>query len=125
MGYDCFCDYDPAQFYRRVGIKVARKEFRCDECNHRIRPGDRYERVTAKWDFGIATFITCEHCVELRNWAQIYVPCFCWAHGNLLQDITDMVEQVRHDVPGFFFEYGRRLIAARRAKSRPSIPEAR
>lgn len=125
MGYGCSCDYDPAEFYRSVDVKSARKEFRCDECGHPIRPRDSYERVTAKWDGGIATFITCKHCVELRNWAKISVPCFCWAHGSLLDDIKDMVEQVRHDVPGFFFEYGRRLIAAQRAKSRPSTPEAR
>lgn len=116
MSYDCYCDYDPPEFCAHRMVK-ARKQFRCEECGHRIQPGQLYERTSGKWDGYFCTFVTCRHCAGLREWARISVPCFCWTYGNVLEDIRDMVAQVRRDVPGFFFEYGRRVIAAKRAKA--------
>lgn len=117
MSYDCHCDYDPPEFWSKQDVKAARKEYRCEECGHKIRVGEPYERVNGKWEGYLDTFLTCQHCVSLREWAKISVPCFCWAHSNLLEDIREMVSEVRHDVPGFFFEYGRRVIAIKRARA--------
>ena len=117
MAYDCSCDYEPPSLYSKRLVKSARKRFFCCECGHTIKPGDSYERITGLWDGYFDSFVTCRHCASLKAWAIVSVPCFCWAHGNLLQDVRDMVDEVRHDVPGFFFEYGRRVIAAKRAKA--------
>ena len=43
------------------------------------------------------------------------MPCFC-AHriGELHERVRDMVRDVAPEVPGFFMEYGRRMVAIRR-----------
>jgi hypothetical protein len=116
MTNDCTCDYDPPDFYFPRRIKAARKQHKCEECGSVIAPGESYEYLFAQWDGFRATIFTCERCVELREWAKISVPCFCWTHGNLLDDVETMVEEVRYDVPGFFFEYGRRIVKINRQK---------
>jgi hypothetical protein len=46
---DCFCDYDPPEFYWKR-IRRARKQHKCEECCGYIMPGEQYECVTGKWD---------------------------------------------------------------------------
>ena len=116
MSYDCHCDYEPAEYFSKRSVKAARKAHVCDECSKPIRPGEPYEYLAGKWDGWHGQFRICRHCQSLLEWALISVPCFCWGYGNMLQDIADMVAQVRRDVPGFFFEYGRRVIAIKRAR---------
>lgn len=116
MTYECSCDYDPPEWHRKTNVKRAGKQHRCEECGRKIAVGEPYERVTGQWYGTIYTFATCPQCVALREWAVISVPCFCWAHGSLLDDVREMVGEVRHDVPGFVMEWGRRMIAIRRAK---------
>jgi hypothetical protein len=113
----CVCDYDPPDWYRVRRIKAARKPHKCFECGALIAAGQPYEYTCGQWDrSGIDSFSTCMLCVDLRNWAKISVPCFCWTHGGLLDEVEEMVSEVRHDVPGLFFEYGRRMVAIRRAR---------
>lgn len=117
MTYECDCDDgDPPAYYRRTSVKSARNEYRCEECRLSIRRGEPYERVEAKWEEH-CTITTCQHCVGLREWAIISVPCFCYNHGDLLADIKDMVRQVTPDVPGFDVEYAGRLAAIEQARS--------
>lgn len=117
MSYEaCYCDYESPLYYSARNVTSARRQYKCDECSKPIYIGSTYERTEANWGDGHETFRTCAYCCSLRKWATISVPCFCWAHGNLLQDIADMVAEVRRDVPGFVFEYGRRVIAIRRAR---------
>lgn len=117
MTYDsCSCDYDMPAFCQ-VETRKARKPHKCWECRAAIDPGEVYEHVRGKWDGDIWTFKTCALCLELRQWARISVPCFCFSYGDLHENIRDMVDEVHRDVPrGFVFEWGRRLIKIERKR---------
>lgn len=111
----CDCDYDAPSFFNRETRK-ARKPHKCGECRAVIEPGETYEHVRGKWE-EICVFKTCALCLELRRWAVISVPCFCFAYESLHENVRDMVTEVRHDVPrGFVFEWGRRLIKIERKR---------
>lgn len=113
MSYDCFCDYDAPNFYRQE-IRKARKTFRCEECSGRITPGERYEFVSGCWDHQVSTIRTCERCYDLRQWVKNNVPCLCWAHGNLTDDLREAVEEAAYRAPqetvGLRFGFARRLV---------------
>jgi hypothetical protein len=117
MSYDaCDCDYDAPEFCDITTVK-ARKPHRCYECRGSIKPGESYERTAGKWDGDFCSFKTCALCRELRRWAVISVPCFCWTYGELHENVRDMVSEVRSDAPsGFIFEWGRRMIRIERNK---------
>ena len=116
MSFDCSCDYEPAQFYC-AQIRKARKEHRCEECGEKIIPGSKYEYVSGKWDSYVNEFKTCERCVNLRVWVKNNVPCFCWCHGNMLEDARETIEEARYRAPdetaGLMFGFLRRRYAAR------------
>ena len=112
----CYCDYDQPEWITVRKVKAARKPHKCSECRAIIPAGAAYEYVTGKWDGHVQTFRTCVLCKELRDWATISVPCFCWAYSNVHEDVREMVSEVRHGVPGFYFEYGRRMVRIKRAR---------
>ena len=118
MAGACYCDYDPPEFYRARTV-TARKPRVCGECGRHITPGDRYEYVSAKWDGYFGTAITCEACHDLRQWVQNNVPCFCWGHGNMLEEaeaaITDATYRGGEEVRGLLFGYLRKKYAVERA----------
>lgn len=117
MSYDCYCDYDPPQWITIRDVKAARKPHKCIECRAAILVGDSYEYVSGKWDYDQQDFHICKLCVELRQWATISVPCFCWGYGDLHENVREMVSEVRRDVPqGFVFEWGRRTVQIERRK---------
>jgi hypothetical protein len=117
MTYDaCYCDYDPPTFCTIKTVK-GRKEHKCDECRGPIAVGEQHEYVSGKWDGDLQWFRTCPLCLELRQWALISVPCFCFGYSNLHQDVIDMVQEVAPGVPGFVFEWGRRMIKIDRHKT--------
>lgn len=113
---ECFCDYDPADFYSRQ-MRKARKVHRCEECGCAINAAEHYERVTGKWDGDVTTFKTCSRCIALRDCLQAHLPCFCWAHGNLLGDCRDAYSELpaEADGTGLTFELGRLAVAIKRA----------
>lgn len=115
MSYDCYCDYDAPTWISVRDVKAARKPHKCDECHAPIFKGEPYEYVSGKWD-DHQTFHICARCVDLRQWATISVPCFCWAYGILHENVRDMVQEVAPTVPGFFMEYGRRMVKIRQEK---------
>jgi len=112
MSDDCACDYDPASFYR-AEIRTARKPHICEECGAPILPGEIYEHVTGKWD-NIASFKTCRHCVDIRQWTANNVPCLCWAHGHTIEDCRDAIEAACLRAPaetlGLRFGFLRRVV---------------
>lgn len=114
---DCYCDYDPPTFFQKRLVQAARSNHKCSECGRTIYGGEPYEYVSGKWDDLFARFYTCSDCVSLRTWGEEAVPCFCWAHGSLRDDLAEMVENYRSEVPGFYFEYGRLIIKARRRRA--------
>jgi hypothetical protein len=74
-------------------------------------PGEKYKRKSGKWDFGVETFRECHLCLELREWAKISAPCFCCnMFGELHDRVREMVEDIGPHVPGFMFEWGRRMV---------------
>ncbi len=119
MSYDCFCDYDSPEWHDSHTVKAARKPHKCYECGAPIFVGESYEYTAGKWDGCVSFFHICTRCVELRQWATISVPCFCWAYGNLHDDVHEMVRAVIRDTPpGFFMEYGRRIVTIRKEAGR-------
>jgi len=115
MTYDCSCDYEPAQFYCAAKPK-ARKQHKCYECAGDILPGERYERVTAKWyDFdGVQTMRTCERCYDLRTWVKNNVPCLCIMHGNQDEENDNAIDEATYrakdETRGLRFGYLRRKV---------------
>lgn len=121
MSYDCSCDYEPPEWMSQRTVKAARKPHECYECRAPIFVGESYEYTSGKWDGCTSFFHICQRCVELRQWATISVPCFCWGFGNLHDDVHEMVREVIRDVPpGFFMEFGRRMVNIRRERRRRS-----
>ncbi|AWI90240.1 hypothetical protein C0214_19455 [Methylobacterium sp. DM1] len=113
MSYACYCDYDAPEFYR-VEIRKARKSFRCEECGGPIKPGEKYEFVAGSWDHYVSQFRTCERCHDIRVWVKNNVPCFCWAHGNMVDDAREAVSEAAWRAPeetkGLRFGFARRLL---------------
>lgn len=119
MSYDCYCDYDPPEWMSQRDVKAARKSHKCYECRAPIFVGEPYEYTSGKWGGCHSTFHTCARCQELREWARISVPCFCCGFGNLHEDVHEMVLAVVRDAPpGFFMEYGRRIVKIRNESRR-------
>ncbi len=116
----CSCDYDPPEFWHRA-TRSAKKPYRCAECGGLIDAGDRYEYVSGKWEGWLGHFRTCSRCVTLRQWLTNSLPCFCWAHGNMLEDakeaVADAVFRAGDEVDGIRFGLGRHLVAIRRHSS--------
>lgn len=115
---DCYCDYEPATFYNRA-VPTARKPHRCEECGGPIKAGEKYESVSALWPDlgGVCTFKTCERCCDIRQWLQNNLPCFCWAHGNMLEDawasIDEAYAKASDEVRGLRFGFLKRIVAQR------------
>ena len=115
---NCYCDYEPAAVYD-AGMVTTRWRHICEECGRTIRPGERAERARGCWDGHWATYYTCTECLELRQHVAAHVPCFCWAHGNMIQDARDALEALSDETSetaGVLFGAGRRLVAIRRRR---------
>lgn len=115
MDASCYCDYEPARFYHHEDRR-ARKPHRCDECAGVIPHGEDYEHVRAKWE-NIATWRTCARCLALRNYVTAAVPCVCWYHGNMREDVLGTAEHYSHEAPGLLFGALRREIWIRRGSA--------
>jgi len=119
MSYDCSCDYDAPAFYWSK-VRTARKPHQCDECSHTIQPGERYEYAAGKWDW-LDHFHTCQNCLDIRMWVKNNVPCLCWAHGNLIEDCREAVNEAAYRAPqetvGLRFGFLRRLALRDKAQT--------
>ena len=116
VSYDCYCDGDPPTWVSFRDVKRSRKPHKCCECHAPIPVGSAYEYTSGLWDGEQQDFHICQLCVELREWARISVPCFCWTYGDMHENVRDMVQEVAPSVPGFFMEWGRRMVKIRRRK---------
>ena len=112
---ECYCDYDPAEFYHSEKRK-ARKQHKCDECDGVIQSGERYEHVRAKWEGDVGTYDTCARCLDLREFIMAHVPCVCWAHGNMIEDCIEAAQELAHETDGLLFGAYRRKVLIERAK---------
>lgn len=114
MSYNCVCDGPYPSFYH-TKHPIARKAHRCDECCRAIRPGEKYERVTANWEGVIGTYKTCPRCLALREYVKAHVPCFCWYHTNMIEDALGTAHHYAHEAPGLLFRAYRLQVAIKRA----------
>lgn len=121
MSAECFCDYDAPAFYATHKL-TASKQHKCDECFRAIQPGEQYEYAVGKWNGDFDRFKTCSRCLALKEYVQAYVPCLCWAHGNIIDDCYDAVDNYAHEAPGLKFGYWRRRIAILRAPRNEAKP---
>lgn len=62
----------------------ARENHKCCECGETIKPGEKYERASGKWDGKLETFKTCLICVNIR--ASVYCRGG-YAYGGLRDDL--------------------------------------
>lgn len=113
---ECFCDYEAPQFYS-AAVQKAVKPHTCEECRGTIHKGEQYERVAGKWDGDFGTFKTCQRCLNLRAYVKAHVPCFCWAHGNIIEDAIETARHWNHEAPGLLFGAYRLQVAIRRNRA--------
>lgn len=115
MSYcECSDDFDPPSFFSQSVVK-ARKPHKCTECGGPITKGDSYRRSSGKWDGRVDVYTECGLCMELRQWAEISMPCFCCnIFGELHDTVREMVDDIWHTIPGFRFEWGRRIVKIQR-----------
>ena len=60
---------------------------------------------------------TCDRCLDVREFVQAHVPCFCLSHFNLLDDCRETAEYYAHETVGLYFGTQRRIIRAERRAS--------
>lgn len=97
----CVCDYEPPEFYTREGHR-ANKQHRCSECGTTIQPGDKYIRTVGKWEGYFGEFKECMNCVSLIEAAQEHFECFCFTHGNIIEEIQVELEECMPEPPFVF-----------------------
>lgn len=117
MSYDCYCDADPCTVYR-AELRKAAKLHRCDECGAPIATGDKYENVFGVTGDGTFTARTCANCLDVREWVKAHVPCLCWFHNSLHNDLREAVEAFEHETDGLKFGFLRRIVKIKRAGGR-------
>lgn len=115
----CFCDYELPSFYVSR-MRQARTKKRCSECDRTIAPGELYEGVAGKWEGDFRSYETCGDCVKIRKFVEVSIPCFCWGHGNLEEDvkiaIEDAYDRAKPEVSGLAFAVGRMLVKRNRKR---------
>jgi hypothetical protein len=75
-----------------------------------IKPGEQYEYVFAIWEGEASHCRTCSNCLSLREWVKAHVPCFCWAHGNVIEDAMNTANHWGFEAPGLWFGALRRQV---------------
>lgn len=116
---ECYCDYESPEFYISE-IRRARKNHKCDECGCKILPRERYEHVSGKWNGSVGTWNTCCRCLDLREFVVSHVPCSCWSHGNMIEDVLNDADYYCHETVGLQFgALRRKVIIDRNRRSQP------
>ena len=69
---ECSCSVEvdcngDAPLIHKAKIVKARKDHQCCECYKKIIPGEKYEYVKGKWNFGFAVHKTCLDCKSIRD----------------------------------------------------------
>lgn len=112
----CYCDFgDPPDAYSKER-RTARKAFRCYECHDHIRPGEQYERAASLYDGSWDVMRTCCRCLDARDYITAHAPCFCWAHGSMLDDAKSTLDQYGRESAGFYIGGMKRVLRAERQR---------
>ena len=125
MSYDCYCDGETPTVYEQTD-HIARKEHKCSECSGVIEKHEPYERTFGVWPSvdGLEVFKTCIRCLALREFVQTNVKCFCWNHGNMIQDAIDEAQNSgtgQQLGSGLLFGAYRRFVLIRRHRKFSSL----
>lgn len=104
----CYCSGELPIVYR-AARPIARKQHKCYECGVTISAGERYENVFAIYpgDTRGNVFKTCVHCLAVRDLVESRLQCFCWEHGNLHENVCDVLAEASWRYPGLAFAVGR------------------
>jgi hypothetical protein len=94
MGCTCYIDvdYDPdcVADEAQIGMRIARREYKCFECGEKIEVGDSYERVNAHWPGTepgkYDCTRTCAVCKEIRD---CYFCSYCY--GSIWEDLRNEI----------------------------------
>jgi hypothetical protein len=104
----CSCDADVPEFYNADWVR-ARKPHRCDDCRREIAKGERYHRISGKWDGYVRSFANCWQCEFAREVLFHNSECDCpAAFGELREELN---EEWRES--GGYMLYGRLLVGLR------------
>lgn len=115
MSYECVCDGDYPEVYERR-LQKARKTHKCDECWREIKPGEQYEYTFSVLGGDVWPSRTCSHCLDLRDFVVAHIPCSCWQHGSMIDDVMEDAKQWAHQAPGLLFGAYRRRVHITRAR---------
>lgn len=87
-------DAEPPQFSTESTPR-SRTRRRCCECRGWIEPGERYHRLTGKWDGDILTFETCLQCEEIRQatWKLNRDSHFLIVLGELRDELREFIRE--------------------------------
>lgn len=113
MAYECVCDYDRPDVYRRE-TRIARVPHKCYECCNTIQKGERYEYNTSLYDGDWNESKTCCRCLTVREYVESHAPCFCWLHGSMLDDAKNVIEEHGNVSAGFYIGAMKRVLRAER-----------
>lgn len=109
----CECDYEMPSFIDSQKRR-ARKPHKCGECFRPIRVGETYEHTVGVWGGDWNTHDTCCRCLDLREYVETLVPCFCWAYGNVIDDAMQTADANHDPGSGLLFGAHRRKVLIER-----------
>lgn len=111
---ECYCDYDEQPDAYAAEKRKARKQHRCYECARHIQAGEVYERAALLYGGSWDVCQTCCRCLDVRAYVQAHAPCFCWAHGSMLDDARSVIDEHGHVSAGFYIGAMKRVLRAQR-----------
>lgn len=101
MSYDCcYCDYDAPSFYSSR-IQRSRRARHCEECGHKIQPGELYEYVAGKWEGSFESHITCGQCHDMRVWCLAFVALMATWRTIVVSQLSASLKTTRRRQKGY------------------------
>jgi hypothetical protein len=98
----CSCDGEEA-IAQWVRIRTARHHHYCCECDGSINETEKYEHTTLLGDC-FSHYKTCLDCVNLREYVQERIPCFCFRYGDMIEDAIEQIKsRLSFKTPGLMF----------------------
>lgn len=94
---ECACEihieHDGGPEYSNIKFPKARKTHQCGECYRDILPGEKYEKITAKWDGDFSTHKTCLDCRSIRD--QFFTS---WMYGQIWEHLDNFIADVSGEI---------------------------
>ena len=89
---ECECiidiDHDAGPEFANNYIRIARKYHACCECETIIKPGDRYEEYSGKWESGFQIYKTCFDCLSVKD------ALFCSYYFTMIwEDLAEKIHE--------------------------------